>query len=346
MAGEAKTEEPTPRREREARAEGRAWQSRDLVLAAGLVTIGAALRLETSALETGARAIFEDALARIGEGSLAPTEAIERTLALAGAPLLGLLGLIVVATSATSALQLGGLVAPGALAPDARRLDPSHRFGGDAAPRSASQLGMTLLRALAVGLVVALTFFEGLPGVATLSRAAPSAAWSAALALIAALFVRSGLALAGVGVLDAVVERAWLRRSLRMSRSEARREQRETEGDEHVRRERARVRDELARASDVEEARAAALVVTEGEALAIALAYDEADLEAVPVIAAIGRDERAAAMREAAGETGARVHDDEALAVALAIVPLGQPIPETLYEPVARAMRGRDEARA
>ncbi|MFO0686145.1 MAG: EscU/YscU/HrcU family type III secretion system export apparatus switch protein [Sandaracinus sp.] len=339
MSDEAKTEEPTPRREREARREGRAWQSRDLVLAAGLVALGGALRLERDAIEGGARALFEDGLARIAAGSIAPADAIASALSAVGVPVLAALGLLVVATTAASAIQLGGLVAPGALAPDARRLDPSARFGGTAAPRAASQLGMTLLRLASVGIAVTLTFREGLPGIATLSRQAPSAALGAALAMIAALLLRSGLALAAVGVLDAVVERAWLRVSLRMSRREVERERRETEGDAHVRRERARVREELARASDVEETRAAALLVTEGEALAIALAYDAADLEAVPVVTAIGRAEAAEAMREAARETGVPTIEDEPLAVALAIVPLGHPIPEAHYEPVARALR-------
>ena len=99
------------------------------------------------------------------------------------------------------------------------------------------------------------------------------------------------------------------------------------------------MRAELARASDVEEARAAAIVVTDGDSLAIALAYDEADPDAVPVVAAVGRAERSAAMGEAARESGVSVLEDEPVAVALAVVSLGQPIPEPLYEPIARAMR-------
>ena len=153
------------------------------------------------------------------------------------------------------------------------------------------------------------------------------------------LTLRAGLALLLFGVLDAIVERALHRVALRMTRREREREQRDAEGDAHLRRERARVRDELHRADDIDEVRSATLLVSDGAELTVALAYDVSDLDAVPRVVAVARGERADEMLREARDHGVSCVDDGDLAARLAIVSLGGAIEDALYEPVARAMQ-------
>lgn len=333
---ETKTHEPTPRRERKARAEGRVWQSRDLTLGALLTVTGALVRLGAGAAQQAMETFFTGAIGRATAGA-EPRAAFEASLSQGAALVLPVLvGLVGIAALA-SALQVGGVLAPGAIAPDAGRIDPSTRFDADAGPRVGLRGLLAVGRFALLAAIGIATLLEGLPGIATLARRPPSAALDAVFTMTSALTLRAGVALLFFGVLDAIVERALHRMSLRMTRREHEKEQREAEGDAHVRRERDRIRDELAREGDLAEVRSAALVVCEAE-LAIALAYDASDLDAVPRVVSIGRGALAEELVREAREGGVRTCEDEGLAARLAIVAIGGAIPEALYESVARAM--------
>jgi flagellar biosynthesis protein FlhB len=334
---EARTEEATPKRERKAREEGRAWQSRDLVLGAVLVTSGAGLAASVHATRDAITGWIEAGLARATSPEAAdPRAAIEASVASGVSLAWPWLVAMVVAAAVVSSAQVRGLFAPGAVAPDLARLDPSGRGPRGARLGSTALLGLARLASLAA--VSAATIVQAMPGVATLSRQPPSAALDACLVLASTIALRSGLVLVAIGVVDAIVERTLFRASLRMTRREREREQREAEGEPHVRRERERLRGELHRADDLEETRAARIVIDDGEATLVALAWDETDLDAVPRVAAIGRDARAGEMRDVARETGVPRTVDEGLATSLAALSLGASIPETLYDAVARAM--------
>ena len=71
---ERRTEEPTPRREQRARAEGRVWQSRDLTLGAVLTLTGVLVRFGAEGARHGLEDLFTHALAqrlghRVREGA-------------------------------------------------------------------------------------------------------------------------------------------------------------------------------------------------------------------------------------------------------------------------------------
>lgn len=339
---EARTEEPTPRHERRAREQGRAWQSRDLALGVVLLVAGGLAHLGAETTRLALTGLFRAALARISEGgALVPGRALEQAVT-AGAQLaLPLLAAVVGSGALVSAVQVGGLLAPLAVAPDASRLDPGERFGPGAGRRAASSVLLGALRLALVIAVVVVTLAEGMPGIATLARQGPEAALDATLAIVAALTLRSGLALLLVGVLDAIAERALFRASLRMTRRERERDQRAAEGDVHLRRERDRVREALHREGELEDVRGAVLLVTGEDELAVALAYDASDPDDVPRVVAVARDARADEVVREARDAGVPRFEDAALAARLAIVDAGAAIPESLYESVARAMQVR-----
>lgn len=333
---DAKTEEPTPRREEKARREGRAWQSRDLTLGATLTTFGALIRLGSDEVSTRSTVLFARSLSAAASGDVAPARAIEDALEQGAAIVLPCLVAVLLVGASVSALQLRGLLAFGVLAPDGTRLDPSARFGSDGA-RIGSTLFTNLARLALVGSVSIATLSWAMPGVATLSRQSPSASLTAAWTITSALALYVGLALIAFGVIDAIVERALFRRSLRMSRREIERERRDAEGDAHLKRERERARSELSRSMTLDDVSSATLVVID-DGVAIGLSYDETDLDAVPRIALSGRGADAGEIVREARASGVRCVSDADLALALAIVPVGADVPEALYDRVASAM--------
>jgi len=329
---ETRTEEPTPRREQRARSEGRAWQSRDLTLGATLVAVGALVRLGAERTESGLHALVERTLAT----DAAPSDALVSAVGDGAALALPVLGTIVVVSAVVSALQVRGIVAPAAVAPDPARLSPS----GNGA-RALAQLGLGLARTAIAIAVAASTLIEGMPGIATLARQPAHAAFSAMTTMASAVALRVGLAMLAFGVVDAVMERAWFRASLRMSRREIERERREAEGDAAVKRERDRVREELWRSTDDREH---ARLIVEADSLAVALAYDAADPDAVPRVVAVERGEAADDLVRASEARHTTITRDEDLAAILAIVPLGHPIAETEYERIAALLARSIEA--
>ena len=263
-----------------------------------------------------------DALAASPSAALDPDVAARAVWTVLGlaAPLMAL---IAAALTAAALAQSGGVFVPG------RRPQPPDRT---AAMRGAL-FALVTLAALALALRGQLAPLASATGDAE-AAARRGAEITARLGRIAAL---GALAL---GALDLLVRRrAWLAR-LGSSPSDRRRERREDEGAPEMRAEARRVHGALATAPAVGDVTGATLVVTAGTRLAVRLRYDAAT-DRAPVV--LGASSGGPALEVAAHRAGVPTLDVPALAVRLAELRAGDPIPEALYEPVARAIR---EARA
>ena len=71
---------------------------------------------------------------------------------------------------------------------------------------------------------------------------------------------------------------------------------------------------------------------------AVALLYDATQRNSAPRIVAKGRDELAERIEALAQAHGVPLYQDEALVAALAQIPLGEEIPQTLYVAVAEVL--------
>jgi len=327
-----RTEQPTPRRLREARRRGEVARSGDLSAAAALAfglagiaatgrsmaeTLGRALQgaaLRGAAVPADPAALLSDAAALVLRLALPPA-----ACALAGGVLAGL-------------LQTGFVVSGAALRPRLERIDP---FRGLRRLCSLHQLGRAALGVLKAALVVfvlARWWRDAARTVANLPRAAGLGALTAALALLWPLAVRLAAALAAIGIVDLALERRRLRRSLMMSRDEVRRELREDEGDPEHKAERRRAHRALVEAGPV--ARATVVIVNPTR-VAIALRH-ERGREGAPRVVAKGTGLAAARIRSAARRAGVPIVRDVPLARALhRLAEVGDDIPEELYDAAA-----------
>lgn len=331
---ENKTEEPTPRRLRRARAEGDSpvsaalGQSLALLVAVLLVpgalaaTAGRAAELLRATLG-GAKTLESGSVASLALDVVALSTPL--FVAVAGASLA--LGLV----------QTGGVVGFKRIAPDLSRLDPVQ--GAKNLVRGERLLA--LVRALvAAGLSLWIT-------VLVLETYAPDIAGAtgqdlAVGPLVAALGKKLGVAVALVGIalglLDRlVVERAWRKRH-RMSKDEIKREYREAEGDPEVRARRRRAHQEALTGSVVNAVREATVVIVNPTHLASALRYVE-ELDEAPKLVAQGEGDLARHIIDAARAYGIPCIHDVPLARALRELEIGDEIPEALYEAVAEILR-------
>lgn len=331
----------TERRLEKAREQGQVPRSRDLghlaavgmllALLAGLGPwmAGQALQLVAGSLRFDREAAFEQGrlLARFGGTGL------EGLLWLL--PVLLLLGVVL----AGAAIALGGWnVSTEALTPKLERLDPLAGFKRLVQPQ---QILMQLRLALMLTALLGAAFWY-------LYRHAESLHPLTRLPLAVGVangfeWLSGGLMfLLGVCIVSAVADvplQLFKHHSdLKMTREEVRQENKESEGDPHVKGERRRRQREMSRGRMLAAVPTANVVVTNPTHYAVALHYDEATMRA-PKIVALGADHLALRIREVAAASGVPTLEAPPLARALyRHGDLDAEVPVALYGAVAQVL--------
>ena len=325
----ARTEEPTPRRREEARRRGSVAVSRDLTSGITGLALCVVLLFGARAWIGGLAAYLRLAL---GDAPSCPslTEAGRAALSAIKDGLFLPLGVAVAVALAAGLLQTRGLFSTYPFRFDIRRALPAAGRLSEAA----GEVGKGLLKGLAVILLAWWTLSPVLSDVAHLAGASVDSA----LALLGVLGERLGLRLEVAGVVLGAADYLWQRhrhaRSLRMTREEIRREQKDSEGDPLHKAERQRVQRQALQQQAMGQVRQAQLVVADGERLALALRYQPAGSSA-PVVVVKGERLIAILITNLAREAGVPVADDSTLAMALREVEEGGEIPESTFEAVA-----------
>lgn len=341
-----RTEEPTPKKLRDARRKGEVWRSRRLPSALVLLSVGGVLAATAdAALATLVELVRLPLRAVSGELAASPVDVLAAGAGLGADVALPVLLAAAFAAGLGTFLQVGPLLTFAPLSPRLSRLDPV----AGARNLLGARQWVELLQSLAIVVVVAgiawVTGRDALRGVVGLAARDARAAVDAAGATFGALFFRVGGALLWVAALDVLYQRFRFLKDQRMTKDEVRREQKDAEGDPHLKQERARVHREIVEHAALEEVRRADVLVVNPTHLAIALRYDEETHEA-PEVVAKGQDGLARRMIDVAREAGVPVMRDMPLARALFEMEVGDSIPEALYEAVAAVLRAAWDERA
>lgn len=340
MSSAEKTEQPTPKKLRDARARGDVPKSRELVAASGLLGAAAALAFFGEALAGGLMALLGEAVASAAAPSRAALAPALTSSLVAGATLLAPLLLVTLGVSLSVAYaQVGPVFAPARLAPDWQRLDAAAGLRRLFSKPTVFELLKSLLVLGIVGYAVFDALGESLGGVARASAQTPRGLLDGAGALTLHVMRNTGLALLAVGFVDVFYQRYRHRQDLRMTKAEVKREHREAEGDPHAKQRRARMHQEIVEHAALEEVRRADVLVVNPTHYAVALSFDREGDQEAPEVRAKGIDHLAKRMIDAAREAGVPVLRDVPLAHALYELEVGEVIPEELYEAVAAVLR-------
>lgn len=327
-----KTEEPTPRRLRKARAEGDSPVSQALGQGAGLLLALFLVPLALGATGLRAAELYRAALAGVSAESAPALLAID--IVVLSAPLLAAVAFVALAVGV---VQTEGGVSAQKLAPDFSRLNPVEGV------KNLFRLEriLSVVRALVAGGVVAWYAWTLLTSHAA-DFAESTGNAQAAVPLIDVLGKKLGWAAAAVGLVLGfvdllIVRRAWRERH-RMTKDEVRREYRESEGDPELKAKRKRAHQEALTGSIVNAVKQATVVVVNPTHIACALRYVEEE-DGAPKLVAQGQGELARRIIEAAHAYGIPCVRDVPVARALAELEIGDEIPEALYEAVAEILR-------
>jgi type III secretion protein U len=335
-----KTEQPTDKKVREAREKGQVARSKHLsasasVLAAVLVFVG-----ELPDLGHALLGLLRQTLTLT---DVRPKQALlQAALLLARYALPVALAPLVVSLAAGAA-QAGLAFHVEPLVPQLERLTPSLKKLFSV--QSLIECGRSLAVALVLAAMVRAALRDAWPALAAgfSGGALPVAGLEKSLDWLR----KAAWALFALGGLDLLYQRHRHQQELMMSRDEVKQEHKSSEGDPHQKAKRKKFAKELLAAAGAGGVKKATCVVVNPTHIAVALIYDaKATGSEAPVISASGADERAAAIREEARRCGVPIVKDIPLARTLVQLPIGEEVPEELYQAVAAVLKVAFEQQA
>jgi flagellar biosynthesis protein FlhB len=332
------TEEPTPKRLRDARRKGQVARSRDLVMALGFGAAFAVLAVGAAAMLGQVGGFMERTLRGCATGAAAPSAVLREGLLVLMRACLPLCIAVFIVGAVGGAAQVGGLFTLEPLTP---RLDRLSLLGGLKkllSGRNLFEVGKSLVKAAAVAAVGYTVLASHARDVVLTARGGPEAALVVGAEVGSALLWRTLVVFAIVAVVDFVYQRRTLLRELRMTRYEVQQEQKQTEGDPHHKAARQRLHRDILQHDMLEAVRTADCVIVNPTHVAVALRYDRATMQA-PQVVAKGERLLAERIKELARQHGVPIMRDVPLAQALGRVDLGEEIPEELYQAVAEVLR-------
>jgi len=353
MPGE-KTEQPTHKKIRDSRKKGQVFKSQDLTQAVTFLTAAGILAGGGALIAGELRALmadfFQPALLR------APLEApllLDRAAA-AFSRLLVITAPIMVGLALLSAasifLQVQPLFSMEIIQPKFEKLNPVTGFQNIFfKAKTYIEAAKSLLKFV---IVLALAYYfllASLPEILQASRLDVASVSALAGELTTSFLLRAGVIFLLVGGADFLLQKKLYLKNLMMSKEEIKQEHKQEEGDPHIKHMRKHLAQQMIMGGAMVKVPKADVVVVNPTHLAVALEYDEGEMNA-PRVVAKGREELAAKIRDLAREHGVPIVQNVPLARSLYAVDLDGEIPEELYPAVAEilnwVMQLRQEAQS
>jgi flagellar biosynthetic protein FlhB len=336
-----KTEDPTGRRLQEARDSGQVANSREvnnlfmiLALTISVVAFGGSI----------ARDIVNLSLPFIEAPDKVPTDIGHLTTL--GWKLMGMillsgaapLALAMIAAFASGYLQFGLVLSGESLMPSLDKISPLAGLKRIFSSRSLSEFVKGLLKLAIVGSIAFWILMPSIGDVHKLIGMEAVQLLAVIRQLIDRLLIAVLSALVAITLADLLYQRYEYTKQLRMSRQELKDEARESEGDPLVKGRLRQLRMERARKRMMAEVPKADVVVTNPTHFAVALRYDQSEMQAPKVIAK-GADAVAHKIREVAAAAEVPVVENPPLARGLyASVEIDQEVPPEFYKAVAEVI--------
>lgn len=337
----SRTEEPTPKRREEARADGRIPQSAEITSATVLLAALLATWRNGDAAMTSLREAMRRSLVAVTKLDLTPAQL--------GHVLMGMVQDVTsVVTPILTATALAGLVATVAqigFQLNGKRVmpDPSKVSPGSGLKRIFSSKGLFDLAKAVVKIALIGWLAWKMVGAAEGKIIALAGASPRELLSITGTEVGRLVGWAtGILAVLAAIDYGWQRRqhnqSLRMTKSEVKDEARQAEGDPKIKGRLKRAYQELVKTRSLADVPTADVIVTNPIHLAVALKYVPGQMGA-PKVVAKGAEGMAQKIKEIGRKHGVPIMERRSLARALfRSVPVGGEIPTTLYRAIAEIL--------
>ncbi len=340
-SGMERTEQPTPKRLREAREKGQVPRSKELNSMALLMTAAGGFLLMGERMLGGLQDIVSGGLVIEQARNLEKTDVIQMfgdalmNSLLVIAPILALLTVVVIMTP----LGLGGWsFSAKAMSFKWEKLDPVKGIGRIFALRGLMELLKVLAKFILVAAISTLIIWSLIDEIMALGAESLKTALAHVASLCGWSFLASSSVLIIVASIDVPFQLWQHTKQLMMTKQEVKDEAKETDGRPEVKSRIRSLQQELSQRRMMEAVPEADVVITNPTHYAVALKYDQVRMEA-PVVVAKGADLVAARIRLVADQNDVAIVSAPPLARALyASTELNQEIPAGLYVAVANIL--------
>ena len=335
-----RTEQPTPKKLRDARGKGEVATSKEVVSAGLIVAIFALFfALGTYYVETMGEMMIlpadytglplREALPRIADGLAESAFSI----------LAPLLLLVLVVGVAANYFQFGFLFVLEPLKPKAEKLSPATNIKNIFSMKNLVEFFKSIIKISVLSASLYFVITDGLPDLLQAPRCGLDCVLAVAAALLAKILIATAVAFVVLAAADFFFERFQHTKKLKMTKDEVKREYKEAEGDPIIKSKRKHLHQELMMQNTTERVRKSSVLVTNPTRIAIAIYYDEEETP-LPVVVAKGQDHVARRMIEVAREEGIPVMENVPLARALhEDGDVDRYIPSELIEAVAEVLK-------
>lgn len=338
-AGE-KTEQPTPKRLEESRKQGQVIRSADVVTTLATIAVIWTVYLSLSNMLKGVSALLKKCLAFSGSAeSSAMQEILREATTLFLHLVLPIAGATIAAVFLGNVLQFGFIFATKAVEPNISKLNPAEGLKKIFSLKNLLEFVKSSLKVVIIGALLTWTIRQSIDPLTKLPGVGIDAALRVALQMFSGLVALLMLAYAVIAVADYFLQRMLTMKELRMTKDEVKRENKEMEGDPHIKANRRRIFQEYMLADNAAAVRKSTVLVTNPTHYAAAIYYERGVTD-LPVLLAKGSDFMALHMMRIAREENIPVVQN---------VPLAQDlhrrcepnaaVPDDLLEAVADILR-------
>ena len=341
MAGEEKTEKATPKKREDSRKEGEVLQSKEIVIAASVLGLFAAMRLFMGFVAETVLAYSSSVFSKAGsfqvnqDNYLTVFVDVITVAVMTIGPICGvamLLGII------PTVAQTKGLFTMKAMKPKFSRMNPLSGIKKLFSLQSAVGILKGLIEVTVIGYVIYSEVAERMPRFIGLMNAGIMQASTYILLSVFDLVMLICILLVFVAAADYLFQWWQFEKKMKMSKQEVKEEYKQTEGDPQIKSKIKQRQRQMAMSRMMQEVPKADVVIRNPTHYAVALRYDQ-DANRAPQVIAKGKDYIALRIVKIAEENDVYCIEDPPLARTLySTVELGREIPVELYNAVAEVL--------
>lgn len=341
IASDEKTEEATPKRKSDARKKGQIARSKDVGLA---ITFIATILVIVILSDTVVDSFKKNIIYFLSEaGSIELTNGTVKgltslVLSKMATTLLPIVLPIMVAGVAASLLQSGFLIVKDAIKPSLGKLNPINGFKNMFSKRSAVELIKNLI---SISIIVYLAYSyvkDNFYKILNIGNLYLPTMGVEVKSLLLGIFYRIAIFVVAVAAIDYLVQVLLHKKEMRMTKEEIKEEYKQMEGDPQIKSKIKQKQREMSRRRMIDSVGDATVVITNPTHLAVAIKYEEGNMEA-PQVVAKGADLLAMKIKEKARESDVPIIENKPLArMIYEQVEIDKYIPQDMYQAVAEIL--------
>ncbi len=339
MSGE-KTEQPTPKRLREARKKGQVAKSKEISTTVSTLGVFFFLWLFQDYYGAG----FRSMIVAGAQGALEPFDAafpvvLHEILVIFLKLTVPLLLVVIFCDVASNFFQVGFLFAFETIKPDLKKLNPMEKVKQIVSKKNLLEFVKSVVKVVCLAITVTLVIRLSLPALVNSPYGEPSYTTQILRTIVKMFIIYVAVAFIILAAADYYFQKRQHMKGLMMTKQEVKQEYKEMEGDPIIKGKRRQLHQELLTNNMLQNVKKATVVVTNPTHRAVALYYEKEKTK-LPMIVAKGENLLARRIVEIARDEGIPIMHDVPLAQALYEKGhLDNYIPSDLIEPVAEILK-------